>query len=238
MPEIPHWSLSICGGRPLPRTALCAQTLHQGKFLRNWNRYDYGMLPLAWLLSEWMDIYGYHYGYLWTMDINGEDALEELKGDILEALLQLDEKTCPRFIFWFIGEEHSFLLQVIEKCTSDLASGKAFAAFLDRGKAWALCKPFLNFRWMVWNGRSEYTWCLGCDPWTREPQKNAKPRRLVGNQLLNGSNLDTSWYCMNLYDICMIRDQKPMWFLFQKCILQIITMIYNNTIWHRILYTI
>ena len=57
------------------------------------------MLPLVWLLSEWMDIYGYHYGYLWTMDINGEDALEELKGDIQEALLQLDEKTCPRFIF-------------------------------------------------------------------------------------------------------------------------------------------
>ena len=42
-----------------------------------------------------MDIYR----YLWTMDINGEDALEELKGDIQEALPQLDEKTCLSFTF-------------------------------------------------------------------------------------------------------------------------------------------
>lgn len=199
MPEIPHWSLSICGGRPLPRTALCAQTLHQGKFLRNWNRYDYGMLPLAWLLSEWMDIYGYHYGYLWTMDINGEDALEELKGDIQEALLQLDEKTCPRFIFWFIVKNTPFCCRSSKNAQVIWLLARPLPRFWIEEKL----ELFANHSW------TSGGWCEmgaanthGASVATREPVNPKRTRSREGWLEINCSMgqiwilHDTVWICM------------------------------------------
>ena len=58
---------------------------------------------------------------LWTL-LEFQDAIDELKGDIQEASLGL--KNTP----WSIMESLLFFLQVIEKCTGDLASGKALVS--------------------------------------------------------------------------------------------------------------